>query len=313
MWPCSQAAVWPCSQPARSICVRRGRGSRVFGQGSVSERPKVQHSKCCVVSQPPWVQIPALPPLPPGPIGAGRFCYAYVACVGGLLPRQISGRRAACPPASRPRRELRSALRLVVRPGPAGLAAASNRSGVSVCCLAWPRRLRAPQPGLPVTSGALHAGGAWALIGGSIRRPETQLWLSTSNFACNSPETLSNHELTTLELQRFRTLLKLLPIELHARFGCGGVVVSRGYRGLALSARCPGGVKPLSPLLACACVGLKPPSPLRVRNERFWRSFRAQRCRRFQRSLVGGVQWCCWFQCRHVIACCARNLSPCSA
>ena len=46
----------------------------------MSERPKVQHSKCCVVSQPPWVQIPALPPLPPGPIGAGRFCYAYVAC-----------------------------------------------------------------------------------------------------------------------------------------------------------------------------------------------------------------------------------------
>ena len=84
---------------------------------------------------------------------------------------------------------------------------------------AWPRRLRAPQPGLPVTSGALHAGGAWAVIGGSIRRPETQLWLSTSNFACNSPETLSNRELTTLELQRFQILLKLLPIELHARFG----------------------------------------------------------------------------------------------
>ena len=138
-------------------------------------------------------------------------------CVGGLLPRQISGRRAACPPARRPRRELRSVRRLVVRPGPAGLAAASNRSGC--LCVAWPRRLRASQPGPPVTAGALHAGGAWALIGGSIRRPETQLWLSTSNFACNSPEALSNHELTTLELQRFQILLKLLPIELYARFG----------------------------------------------------------------------------------------------
>ena len=84
---------------------------------------------------------------------------------------------------------------------------------------ARPRRPRAPQPGPPVTAGALHAGGAWALIGGSIRRPETQLWLSTSNFACNSPEALSNHELTTLELQRFQILLKLLPIELYARFG----------------------------------------------------------------------------------------------
>ena len=181
VWPCSQAAVWPCSQPARSICVRRGRGSRVSRQGSVSERPKVQHSKCCVVSQPPWVQIPALPPLPPGPIGAGRFCYAYVACVGGLLPRQISGRRAACPPARRPRRELRSVRRLVVRPGPAGLAAASNRSGC--LCVAWPRRLRASQPGPPVTAGALHAGGAFVadVAGASARcsaRPRRFLWAS---------------------------------------------------------------------------------------------------------------------------------------
>ena len=38
------------------------------------------------------------------------------------------------------------------------------------------------------------------------------------NFACNSPTTLSNLEFTTLELQRFRTLLKLHPIELHATF-----------------------------------------------------------------------------------------------
>ena len=76
----------------------------------------MQHSKCCVVSQPPWVQIPALPPLPPGPNGAGRFCYAYVVwgaccpdrspaaarCVGGpgcLWPRWCSGRRRPRPPA----------------------------------------------------------------------------------------------------------------------------------------------------------------------------------------------------------------------
>ena len=38
----------------------------------------MQHSKCCVVSQPPWVQIPALPPPPPGPDGAGRLCHARV-------------------------------------------------------------------------------------------------------------------------------------------------------------------------------------------------------------------------------------------
>ena len=92
----------------------------------------------------------------------------------------------------------------------------------------------------------------------------------------------------------------------------GGVVVSRGYRSQALSARRPGGVKPLSPLLAQAEPQLKPPSPLRVRNGRFWCSFRAQRCRRFQRPRVGGEQWCCWFQCRLVSACCARYLSPAS-
>ena len=43
-------------------------------------------------------------------------------------PRQISGRRETCPPARRPRCELRSARRLEARPGPAGLAAASNRA-----------------------------------------------------------------------------------------------------------------------------------------------------------------------------------------
>ena len=43
-------------------------------------------------------------------------------------PRQISDHREACPPARRPRRELRSARRLEARPGPPGLAVASNRA-----------------------------------------------------------------------------------------------------------------------------------------------------------------------------------------
>ena len=55
-------------------------------------------------------------------------------------------------------------------------------------------------------------------------------------------------------------------------------------------------LKPPSPLLVCACVGLKPPSPLRARNERFWCSFRVQRCRWFQWLLFGGEHWCCGFQ-----------------
>ena len=55
-------------------------------------------------------------------------------------------------------------------------------------------------------------------------------------------------------------------------------------------------VKPVSPLLARARVGLKPTSPLRVKNGCFWRVFRLQRCHRFQRLLFGGEQRCHWFQ-----------------
>ena len=40
----------------------------------------------------------------------------------------------------------------------------------------------------------------------------------TPNFACNSPTTTSNLEFRSLELQRFQSLLKLLPIELRASF-----------------------------------------------------------------------------------------------
>ena len=81
-----------------------------------------------------WVRFPQAAQMrPPG--SGWAFLYALlVACC--LLPRQISGRRAACPPARRPRRELRSARRLEARPGPAGPAAASNRSGR--LCVAWP-------------------------------------------------------------------------------------------------------------------------------------------------------------------------------
>ena len=56
-----------------------------------------------------------------------------------------------------------------------------------------------------------------------------------------------------------------------------GPAAAHGHRSLAPQARWPGGLKPLSPLLACVCVGLKLPSPLRVRNGCFWCSFRAQR------------------------------------
>ena len=89
------------------------------------------------------------------------------------------------------------------------------------------------------------------------------------------------------------TSLRLGVIDLEAR---PGPAAPRVRRSLAPSSRWPGCLKPLSPLLAGACVGLKPPSPLRMRNRCFWRSF--------------WVQWCCWFQRRHVSESCARCLSP---
>ena len=65
---------------------------------------------------------------------------------------------------------------------------------------------------------------------------------------------------------------------------------------MALRDRQRARLKPPSPLLVRACVGLKLPSPLRARNERFWCSFRVQRCRWFQWLRFGGEHWCCGFQ-----------------
>ena len=97
----------------------------------------------------------------------------------------------------------------------------------------------------------------------------THIAVELLNFACNSPTTLSNYEFTTLELQRFQTLLKLHPIELHASFLSSGHVAARGRRGsFALNrfARARVGLKPLLPLQAGEVDQLKPASPLRVKN-----------------------------------------------
>ena len=106
-----------------------------------------------------------------------------------------------------------------------------------------------------------------------------------------------------------------------------GLAAAHGHRRLALSASWAGCLKPLSPLRVPAEPRLKPSSPLRVRNGRFWCIFRLQWCCRFQWSLFGGEQWCrrfhaglhqwlqrCyWFQSWHVAVSCARKSSPCLA
>ena len=88
------------------------------------------------------------------------------------------------------------------RPGP---AAASGRGLVRVCLL-WPDVAHR------------HRGQALSIAQDSHRVVTSHIPEPTPNFACNSPTTLSNLEITSLELRRFQASLKLHPIELHASF-----------------------------------------------------------------------------------------------
>ena len=97
-----------------------------------------------------------------------------------MVPRVF--RAPEGPAAREARASLRSVPRLEARPGPPDPPAPSTPVG-------------------PVVLMRIHI----------IAEP-------TPNFACNSPETISNLEFRSLELQRFQTSLKLLPIELHATF-----------------------------------------------------------------------------------------------
>ena len=141
----------------------------------------------------------------PVPCGAGRL---RVACCPDrspallaappdlrrcLLPHGCSGRRVVCcragllvvpvgggPPASRPRRELRSARRLEARPGPAAahghrsqalrsLRCPSHQWGlvadVARCVVSKPGPAPPPPTGTAADpSGALHTSGAWSLM-----------------------------------------------------------------------------------------------------------------------------------------------------
>ena len=130
---------------------------------------------------------------------------------GVAMPRQISGRRVACPPARHPRRELRSTRLLEARPGPAGPAAASNRAVLVVSVLSVSLRHRPPAPRQVPPAPSTPVGCGVLMRIHIIAEP-------TPNSACNSPTTLSNPVIRSLELQRFLTLLKLHPIELHATF-----------------------------------------------------------------------------------------------
>ena len=123
-------------------------------------------------------------------------------CATGVPAGSATGVPGAVGPARRPRSELRSAGRLEARPG------------------------RGP-------AGALLTGGAWCALHvtrpGPLRPQPLRCLIAAPaiNVACNSPATISNHEIAALELQRFEALLNLRPIELHARFVGSGPVVCR--------------------------------------------------------------------------------------
>ena len=144
-------------------------------------------------------------------------------CVCYAAP-QVSGRLRARPPARSPHASLRlGVVDLEARPCPPDPPAPSTPVGSRrppigrylVCLyLAWPcRHPRALRPGLLTT-----------LPQQTVRKTQSPPVVTVvvswfpNNVACNSPTTLSNFEFTSLKFQRFQTLLKRQPIELHARF-----------------------------------------------------------------------------------------------
>ena len=95
-----------------------------------------------------------------------------------------------------------------------------------VFLLAAPPVFRAPS-GPPARSPSAPR----ASLGASARSPARPrprgFHVAFTNFACNSPATISNHGFAALKLQRFEALLNLRPIELHAKFVCSGAVVGQ--------------------------------------------------------------------------------------
>ena len=198
-------------------------------------------------------------------------------CAGGRRPaREPSAPRASLgassrsPAAREARASLRSARRLVARPGP---AAAHRHRGSSL----W----RPPHQwgwGADVWLGASSRCPA-----GPRRRPSI-----SHVIPLRLVQTLNWHH---WNCNVFGVCRKMTTINYVRNLGGGGVVAARGRRGQALSTGWPGCLKPLSPLWALAEPQLKPLSPLWARNGRFWCSFRLQWCCWFQRLLFRGAQW----------------------
>ena len=152
-----------------------------------------------------------------------------------VWPHGCSGRRRARPPA---RLGALTSFGAAPRspPVPSGPSGALHTSGAVSLCVAErvgskPGQAPPPPTGTAARptnpSGALHTCGAHCahVLSWPHRHPPAPrsalaplIPAPTTNFARNSPSTLSNFEFRTLELQRFQSSLKLLPIELRATF-----------------------------------------------------------------------------------------------
>ena len=174
--------------------------------GRLRARPPARRWRCMLLLVAPLVFR-----APPGPAARSPLALHVVACGTAGVPGASGPGR----PRDRHTRAYGSewsiskparALRTLRRP-PIGR--------YLVCLyLAWPcRHPRAPRPGLLTT-----------LPQQTVRKTQSPPVVTVvvswfpNNVACNSPATLSNFEFTSLKFQRFQTLLKRQPIELHARF-----------------------------------------------------------------------------------------------
>ena len=133
-----------------------------------------------------------------------------------LWPRWCSGRRRARPPA---RLGDRAALGAASRspPVPSGPSGALHTGGACGSGVLGPRR-RPPAPRQVPPAPSTPAAPVVLVCPARPRRRPWALQLMLTNFARNSPVTLSNLECASLELQRFQRLLKLPSNELRATF-----------------------------------------------------------------------------------------------
>ncbi len=168
---------------------------------------------------------------------------------------------------------------------PRAVRAASLWLGASARSPARPRhRPRAPQPGPPDPPAPSTPVGPVVLMRIHI------IAEPIPNFARNSPTSLSNSEIRSLELQRFPTLLKLHPIELRATF-----------LGQTRNTHRPPHLKPMTPLRSPWRTRLKPLTPLLAQNSQFQAIFRPQRCHGFHAPLAEHPQRRCRFHPRRTL------------